>query len=379
MKNSQMLGTALLALVVMLIGGSFFVVDQRERVVLFQFGEIQGTDYPAGLHFKVPFIQNVLRFDGRILTLDNQTENFLTVEKKNVEVDYYVKWRIANTTTYYRATGGQDIVAMDRLSAIINRGLRDQFGSRTVQQVVSGERDEILQSLQKNARDAVEDLGIELVDVRVKRVDLPKDVSDSVYERMRAERTRVASDLRARGAEEAEKIRAEADREAQTAQANAYRDAEKLRGEGDARASEIYSAAYGQDQEFYNFYRSLGVYRDAFGKNKDIMVLQPIATCSSTSTRVLRRNDCGHPDVERPRARGGVDAGHRGADALRVPASIPPLAAQLCRDGGPLDAAARACQHGRRLGRSAFSDPLRAVWPAKRLALLGSGDDNSRR
>jgi len=275
MKNSQMLGTALLALVVMLIGGSFFVVDQRERVVLFQFGEIQGTDYPAGLHFKVPFIQNVLRFDGRILTLDNQTENFLTVEKKNVEFDYYVKWRIANTTTYYRATGGQDIVAMDRLSAIINRGLRDQFGSRTVQQVVSGERDEILQSLQKNARDAVEDLGIELVDVRVKRVDLPKDVSDSVYERMRAERTRVASDLRARGAEEAEKIRAEADREAQTAQANAYRDAEKLRGEGDARASEIYSAAYGQDQEFYNFYRSLGVYRDAFGKNKDIMVLQP--------------------------------------------------------------------------------------------------------
>ena len=223
----------------------------------------------------MPFIQNVLRFDGRILTLDNQTENFLTVEKKNVEVDYYVKWRIANTTTYYRATGGQDIVAMDRLSAIINRGLRDQFGSRTVQQVVSGERDEILQSLQKNARDAVEDLGIELVDVRVKRVDLPKDVSDSVYERMRAERTRVASDLRARGAEEAEKIRAEADREAQTAQANAYRDAEKLRGEGDARASEIYSAAYGQDQEFYNFYRSLGVYRDAFGKNKDIMVLQP--------------------------------------------------------------------------------------------------------
>ena len=275
MKNSHLLGIAAVAFVLLLLAGSFFVVDQRERVVLFQFGEIQGTDYPAGLHFKVPFIQNVLRFDGRVLTLDNQTENFLTVEKKNVEVDYFVKWRIADTTTYYRATGGQDIVAMDRLSAIINRGLRDQFGSRTVQQVVSGERDEILQSLQKNAADAVKDLGIQLVDVRVKRVDLPKDVSDSVYERMRAERTRVASDLRARGAEEAEKIRAEADREAQTSLANAYRDAEKLRGEGDAKASEIYAAAYGQDQEFYNFYRSLGVYREAFGKNKDIMVLQP--------------------------------------------------------------------------------------------------------
>jgi membrane protease subunit HflC len=275
MKNSQMLVVAIAALVLLALVSSFFVVDQRERVVLFQFGEIQGTDYEPGLHFKVPFVQSVMRFDGRVLTLDNQTENFLTVEKKNVEVDYFVKWRIADTTTYYRATGGQDIVAMDRLSAIVNRGLRDQFGSRTVQQVVSGERDEILQSLQKNAADAVKDLGIQMVDVRVKRVDLPKDVSDSVYERMRAERTRVASDLRARGAEEAEKIRAEADREAQTSLANAYRDAEKLRGEGDAKASEIYAAAYGQDQEFYNFYRSLGVYRDAFASKQNIMVLQP--------------------------------------------------------------------------------------------------------
>ncbi len=275
MKNSQLLGIAIAVLALFVLSSSFFIVDQRDRVVLFQFGEIQGSDYAPGLHFKVPMLQTVLRFDGRVLTLDNQTENFLTVEKKNVEVDYYVKWRIADTTTYYRATGGQDIVAMDRLSAIINRGLRDQFGSRTVQQVVSGERDEILQSLQKSAADRVRDLGIELVDVRVKRVDLPKDVSDSVYERMRAERTRTASDLRARGAEEAEKIRAEADREAQVALANAYRDAEKLRGEGDAKAAEIYAAAYGQDQEFYSFYRSLDVYREAFGKKQDVMVLEP--------------------------------------------------------------------------------------------------------
>lgn len=275
MKNSQLAGLAALLFGLFVISGSFFVVDQRERVVLFQFGEIQGTDYPPGLHFKFPILQSVLRLDGRILTLDNQTENFLTVEKKNVEVDYYVKWRIANTTTYYRATGGQDIVAMDRLSAIINRGLRDQFGSRTVQQVVSSERDEFMVALQKSADERVRDLGIELVDVRVKRVDLPKDISDAVYERMSAERKRVASDLRARGAEEAEKIRAEADREAQVSLANAYRDAEKLRGEGDAKAAEIYSAAYGQDQEFYNFYRSLEVYREAFGKKQDVMVLQP--------------------------------------------------------------------------------------------------------
>ena len=275
MKNSQAFWLAIAVLAIFLISGSCFIVDQRERVVLFQFGEIQGTDYTPGLHFKLPVVQSVLRLDNRVLTLDNQTENFLTVEKKNVEVDYFVKWRIADTTTYYRATGGQDIVAMDRLSGIINRGLRDQFGSRTVQQVVSGERDEILQSLQKGAAERVRDLGIQLVDVRVKRVDLPKEVSDSVYERMRAERTRTAMDLRARGAEEGEKIKAEADREAQITIANAYRDAEKLRGEGDAKASEIYAAAYGQDQEFYNFYRSLEVYREAFGKKQDVMVLQP--------------------------------------------------------------------------------------------------------
>lgn len=258
-----------------IVSSAFFTVDQRERAVLFYFGEIKGTDFKPGLHFKMPFLQSVVKFDGRVLTLDNQTENFLTVEKKNVEVDYFVKWRIADTTTYYRATGGQELVAMDRLAAIVNRGLRDEFGSRTIQQVVSGERDEILTALEKKSTDGVRDLGIEIVDVRLKRVDLPKDVSESVYERMRAERKRVASDLRARGAEEAERLRADADREAQITEANAYRDAEKLRGEGDAKASEIYAKAYGQDTEFYSFYRSLGVYRDAFGNKQDVMVLEP--------------------------------------------------------------------------------------------------------
>lgn len=274
-RNPPILWVVLVSLGAMLISSSFFTVDQRERVLLFQLGEIKGVDFEPGLHFKLPMFQRVMRFDGRILTLDNQTENFLTIEKKNVEVDFFVKWRIVNTTNYYRATGGQELVAMDRLAAIVNPGLRAQFGSRTIQQVVSGERNELLSALEKGAADKVAELGIEIVDVRVKRVDLPKDVSESVYQRMRAERTRVASDLRARGAEEAERIRSDADREAQVTLANAYRDSEKLRGEGDAKAAEISAKAYGQDTEFYTFYRSLNIYKDAFGTRDNIMVLEP--------------------------------------------------------------------------------------------------------
>ncbi|MGQ0618468.1 MAG: protease modulator HflC [Panacagrimonas sp.] len=275
MKSQPILWPALAALVLVLVVGSFFTVDQRERVLLFQLGEIKGSDFEPGLHMKLPMVQNVLRFDGRVLTLDNQTENFLTVEKKNVEVDFFVKWRIVNTTNYYRATGGQELVAMDRLAAIVNPGLRAEFGSRTIRQVVSGERNEILDALEKTVKDKVAELGIEIVDVRVKRVDLPKDVSESVYQRMRAERTRVASDLRARGAEEAERIRAEADREAVITVANAYKESETLRGGGDAKASEIYAKAYGQDAEFYKFYRSLGIYRDAFASRDNVLVLEP--------------------------------------------------------------------------------------------------------
>lgn len=275
MKNSPVFWLAVTAAIVLTVSNTFFVVDQRERAVMFQLGEIRGTDYAPGLHVKIPFVQTVQKFDGRILTLDNQVENFLTIEKKNVEVDFFVKWKIADTTAYYRATGGQDLVAMDRLSAIVNRGLRDEFGSRTIQQAVSGERDEIMNALQKSASEKVKELGIQIVDVRVKRIDLPKEVSESVYDRMRAERTRVASDLRARGAEEAEKIRAEADREAQTTLANAYRDAEKLRGEGDAKASAIYAKAYGEDPEFYSFYRTLNIYKDTFSSKSDVLVLEP--------------------------------------------------------------------------------------------------------
>lgn len=275
MKNSLMLWLGVVFFSVAVIGNTFFIVDQRERAVLFQLGEIRGTDYAPGLHMKIPFMQSVQKFDGRILTLDSPTESFLTVEKKNVEVDFFVKWRIDDTTAYYRATGGQELVALDRLSAIVNRGLRDEFGSRTIRQTVSDERDAMVQQVEKIAADKVKELGIRIVDVRIKAINLPREVSESVYDRMRAERTRTASDLRARGAEEAEKIRAEADREASVTLANAYRDAEKLRGEGDAKASELYARAYGQDAEFYSFYRSLGVYRDAFSDKQDVLVLEP--------------------------------------------------------------------------------------------------------
>lgn len=274
-KNNPTLLAALVLFGLATVSNTFFIVDQRERAVMFQLGEIKGVDYAPGLHVKFPFVQSVSKFDGRVLTLDNQTENFLTIEKKNVEVDFFVKWRIADTSTYYRATGGQELVAADRLSAIVNRGLRNEFGSRTIQQAVSGERDELMREVMTTAGANVQELGIEIVDVRVKRIDLPKEVSESVYDRMRAERTRVASDLRGRGAEEAEKVRADADREAQITLANAYRDAEKLRGEGDAKAAEIYAKAYGQDAEFYNFYRSLNIYREAFSGSQDVLVLEP--------------------------------------------------------------------------------------------------------
>jgi modulator of FtsH protease HflC len=276
MNNTSpiILAVALLA-ALMIVSNAFFIVDQRERAVLFQVGELKRADFESGLHFKIPFLQTVRKFDARILTLDNPTENFLTVEKKNVEVDSFVKWRIADTATYYRATGGQELVAADRLSAIVNRGLRDEFGSRTIQQAVSDERNVIVEELERKTRQNVADLGIKIVDVRMKAINLPRSVSESVYDRMRAERARVASDLRARGAEEAEKIRAEADRTAQVTLANAYKQAEELRGEGDARASEVYAGAYGQDAEFYSFYRSLTVYRNSFASGQDLLVLEP--------------------------------------------------------------------------------------------------------
>ena len=209
-----------------------------------------------------------------MLTLDNQTENFLTLEKKNVKVDFFVKWRIADTGTYYERTRGDESVAGTLLAASINRGLRDQFASRTIQQALSSARGETTKALAPTVNEIKNGLGIEIVDVRVKRIDFPDDVREKVYERMRAERTRTATELRAKGAEQAEKIRAEADRGAIVIVADAYGEAERTRGEGDAKAAEIYGRAYGQDPEFYRFYRSLLAYRDTM-RGKDILVLEP--------------------------------------------------------------------------------------------------------
>jgi membrane protease subunit HflC len=275
MGTRQMFVSGLIGLALITAANSMFTVDQRQRALLRQFGEIVKTDFEPGLHFKLPFVHNVLAFDRRMLTLDNQTENFLTLEKKNVKVDFFVKWRIANTAVYYRATGGDESVAMDRLAASINRGLRDQFASHTIQQALSSARGDVTKALEPTVEEIDSALGIQIVDVRVKRIDFPDDVREKVYERMRAERTRVASELRAKGAEEAEKIRATADQQAQITIADAYGEAERTRGEGDAKAADIYARAYGQDAEFYRFWRSLLAYRESMHGKQDVLVIEP--------------------------------------------------------------------------------------------------------
>lgn len=275
MSTRQLILIAAVLLGILAAFNSFYIVDQRERVLLFQLGKLNTVVEEPGIEFKWPFVQDIRRFDKRLLTLDNQTENFLTSEKKNVKVDFFVKWRIRDTATFYRATGGQEIIALDRLASIVNRGLRDEFGQRTIQEAISGERNQIMRKVRESANDRAEDLGITVSDVRIKRIDLPDEVRNSVYDRMRAERQRVASDLRARGAEEAERLRAEADREAEIIIANAYRDAEILRGEGDAKAAAIYAEAYERDTEFYSFHRTLEVYRRGWADREDVLVLEP--------------------------------------------------------------------------------------------------------
>jgi membrane protease subunit HflC len=274
MGNRQLFVFVVIGLALVTLLDSVFVVDLRERALVRQFGEIAGREYAPGLHFKLPFVQDVLKFDGRMLTLDNQTENFLTLEKKNVKVDFFVKWRIIDTGVYYEATRGEESSARMLLTASINRGLRDQFASRTIQQALSSARGEATKALEQTVEEVEARLGVAIVDVRVKRIDFPDEVREKVYDRMRAERTRVASELRAKGGEQAEKIKAEADRQATVTVADAYGDAERLRGEGDAKASAIYAKAYGQDPEFYRFYRSLLAYRESM-RGRDVLVLEP--------------------------------------------------------------------------------------------------------
>jgi membrane protease subunit HflC len=257
------------------IYSSAFMVNQWEVALKLRLGEIARTDYEPGLHWLVPIWNNVKTFDGRIQTMDSRPERFLTAEKKDVIVDYFAKWRIANVAQFFRSTGGDEVKTARLLQERINTSLRDEFGKRTVQEVISGERAEIMLLLTKDADAKAAELGVEILDVRVKQIDLPPEVSDSVYQRMRAERERVARDLRAKGAEAAEKINANADRERVVILADAYREAEQLRGEGDGKAAEIYAKAYNQDPEFYAFYRSLNAYKNSFNDSSDLMVLEP--------------------------------------------------------------------------------------------------------
>ena len=264
----------LAVLAVILVNSCLFVVDEREYAVRFRFGEIVQTYSDAGLYFKLPVVNNVEVYPDRILTINNPQEPFLTAEKKNLLVDFFVKWRIVDIGTYYTSNdGGNEIRARQRLLEIIKDDIRAEFAKRTVPEVVSAERRELMFDMLNNARNAATTLGIDVVDVRVKRIEFRDEVSESVFQRMRQERARVASELRAEGAETAEQIRADADRQRTVILAEAYRDAEITRGEGDAKAAETYAGAYNKDREFYSFYRSINAYRNSFGNGGDLLVL----------------------------------------------------------------------------------------------------------
>ena len=276
MKNlSKPIATILLLLIVV-ASNALYVISEVERGVALRFGEMIQADIKPGLHMKTPFIDNIRRFDARILTVDAQPASFFTVEKKRLIVDSYAKWRISDVETYYKVTNGSERVAESRLANRINAGLRDQFGTLTLQEVVSGERDALMKNITDSLNNTVlQELGVEIVDVRVKRIDLPPEVSNQVYRRMTAERNKEAQELRSTGKEKAEKIRASADRERTIELANAYRDAEELRGQGDADAARIYAEAYEQDPEFYAFVRSLNAYKSSFSNKGDILLVEP--------------------------------------------------------------------------------------------------------
>ncbi len=250
-----------------------FYVDQRELAVKFRFGEIMETDFEPGLHFKIPIVNNVQFFPRRILTINNPQELFLTFEKKNLFVDFFVKWRIIDVARFYETTRGEQVIAAQRLLEIVKDGIRAEFAKRTVPEVVAAERRALMGNVLAKASADAGTLGIEVIDVRVKRIEFSEEVSESVFNRMRQERARTAAELRAEGAENAEQIRAEADRERTVILAEAYRDAEKVRGEGDAGSAEIYALAYEKDEEFYRFYRSIQAYRESIGTGSDILVL----------------------------------------------------------------------------------------------------------
>jgi membrane protease subunit HflC len=272
------LGLVLLGLLLslMLLSSTLFTVDQREYALVKRLGEVVSIKKEPGLYVKAPFVDSVVYFDKRIVTLDwEEPDRFITSEKKNVLVDSFVKWRIIDPQKYYVSVRGDEVQAERRLSQMVNDGLRAEFGKRTIHEVVSGERSQIMEILRQRADRESRQIGIQVLDVRIKRVDLPQNVSNSVYDRMEAERKSVANQLRSEGSAAAEKIRADADRQREVIVAEAYKEAQRVKGEGDAKAAEIYSAAYGKNPEFYAFYRSLEAYRNSFKNKSDVMVLEP--------------------------------------------------------------------------------------------------------
>jgi len=276
----QKLGGLLIGLIALavLAGLSLLVVDQRQNAIVFRLGEIVDIKTQPGLYLKVPILDNVRYFDTRILTFDTaEPERFITSEKKNVLVDLFVKWRIVDVRQYYISVGGDEARAQTRLAQTINSSLRDEFGNRTVHDVVSGERDKIMDLMRDKANEDAGKIGVQVLDVRLKRVDLPQEVSESVYRRMEAERKRVANELRSTGSAESEKIRADADRQREVIIAEAYREAQRVMGEGDAKAAAIYAKAYEQNPEFYAYYRSLAAYRASLRSRSDVLVLDPSA------------------------------------------------------------------------------------------------------
>lgn len=276
MKNISSILSGLIIILFFVGSSAIYIVDERQQAILFQLGEVVSVKTEPGLYFKIPIAQNVRYFEKRILTLDaEEPERFITSEKKNVLVDLFVKWRIIDVRQYFVSVQGDEALAQTRIAQTVNAGLRNEFGNRTVHDVISGERDQIMEIMRQRADADARSIGVEVVDVRLKRVDLPQEVSQSVYRRMEAERTRVANELRSTGAAESEKIRADADRQREVIMAEAYRDAQKTMGEGDGQAAAIYAAAYNKDAEFYSFYRSLEAYKQTFQDKGDMMVLEP--------------------------------------------------------------------------------------------------------
>jgi membrane protease subunit HflC len=255
---------------------TLYVIQETELAVKLRFGRLIETDIQPGLHYKIPFVDKVRKFDARVLTLDADPASFFTVEKKRLIVDAFSKWRIVDVDVYYRSTGGNFLVAQERLASRVNDGLRNQFGARTLQEVVSGERDQLMKNLADKLNLTVrQTLGVEVVDVRIKGIDLPPEVSEQVYRRMKAEREKEARILRSEGGEQAEKIRADADRQKTVLLANAYRIAEETKGQGDAQATSTYADAYTKNPEFYAFIRSLNAYGQSFSNKGDVLLVDP--------------------------------------------------------------------------------------------------------